>query len=373
MNITHVVATLAPEAGGLSKAVASLASVQASAGNRVDVVHHGQAGDESRIDEAYGLFPGFDRVLRHPVLEKGIAYLTSVRVLEQLDQCAPDIIHCHGLWEPLLCNAQRFARRRGIPYGFTPHGMVTRWHERHHRMLKTVLRKGLGWERLWRDADWVHVLNAEEEREWESRGFKQVCNIPNAVFTEELPESLSPFRSAGERVPDRFVLFLSRLHPQKAPEKALDLFVKIAGDFPELELVFAGPDGGSREMLERKVRAAGLEARVHFTGMLTGDEKWQALTSAEVFVLPSQTEGHSLAVLEAALSGVPMVISEGCEFPELVEAGGAVFWDEGTCLRNLIANPEVAKAMGQAARRLILESYTWDKRLAAVMRMYGLK
>ncbi len=76
---------------------------------------------------------------------------------------------------------------------------------------------------------------------------------------------------------------------------------KIRAEYPNAHLVMAGPEyDGNREALRAE---AGPETT--FTGMLRGDEKWGALSAAAIFLLPSYSEGFSMAVLEALGVGLP--------------------------------------------------------------------
>ena len=70
------------------------------------------------------------------------------------------------------------------------------------------------------------------------------------------------------------------------------------------------------------VQELGLGDRVIFTGMVTGEAKAALLTHADLFVLPSYSEGFPMVVAEAMGYGLPLVITETCYVPE-VEEGGA--------------------------------------------------
>jgi glycosyltransferase involved in cell wall biosynthesis len=51
--------------------------------------------------------------------------------------------------------------------------------------------------------------------------------------------------------------------------------------------------------------------------MLTAERKWSALAAASLFVLPSYSEGFSIAVLEALAAGIPVVVTTSCHIPEV--------------------------------------------------------
>ncbi|NEQ84896.1 MAG: glycosyltransferase, partial [Moorea sp. SIO2I5] len=114
---------------------------------------------------------------------------------------------------------------------------------------------------------------------------------------------------------------------------------------------------------------AGCLDAVTFTGMLTGSLKYAALAAASIYVAPSYSEGFSMSVLEGMASGLPCVITTGCNFPEAAKADAAYVVDiDAEAIANALTQclqfPQQAKEMGIRARQLIFEQYTW-KRIAA--------
>ena len=94
--------------------------------------------------------------------------------------------------------------------------------------------------------------------------------------------------------------------------KACDLLIKsfaeIASEYPDLHLVLAGPDSvGWRSDLESQASLVGVASRITFTGPVYGDEKWNLLRNAEVFLLPSHCEAFPYSILEALASSLPVV------------------------------------------------------------------
>jgi poly(glycerol-phosphate) alpha-glucosyltransferase len=142
-------------------------------------------------------------------------------------------------------------------------------------------------------------------------------------------------------------------------------------------LVVAGPgEGGHEEEMKRLTAELGLEPRVCFTGPLQGQEKLAALAGAELFVLPSFSEGFSMAVLEAAAAGLPVLLTPQCNFPELVRASGAieVSPDVAGCeagLRELLGLPDAERRlMGQRGKDLVARSYTWPRIVEQMLSVY---
>lgn len=121
-------------------------------------------------------------------------------------------------------------------------------------------------------------------------------------------------------------------------------------------LLFAGPDYGAKAHVENVVRRAGLSNRVVFAGTIDGPTKAAALAAADVFALPSYSEGFSSSVLEALAAGVPVVISEPCAFPGVVDevAGLVVPIEErsvASAVESLLSDRELREAMGERGKR----------------------
>jgi glycosyltransferase involved in cell wall biosynthesis len=119
----------------------------------------------------------------------------------------------------------------------------------------------------------------------------------------------------------RFFLFLSRIHTKKGCDLLLTALGRVAAAHPELDLVMAGPDEeGLQAQLEAQAKRLGIDRRVHWTGMLSGDLKWGAFYAAEAFVLPSHQENFGVAVVEALACEVPVLISDKVNiWPEIIE------------------------------------------------------
>ena len=161
------------------------------------------------------------------------------------------------------------------------------------------------------------------------------------------------------------MLFLSRLHPKKGLDLLIKSWADVAPAHPDAHLVLAG--SGTAEM-EAEVKSLvldrGVAASVSFTGLLAGAMKWSALKAAEAFVLPSHSEGLSMALLEAMGVGLPVIATRACNMPELTAADAGWEIEPSVhalteALGALLAQDLAAyAAKGQKGSRLIASRYT---------------
>ncbi len=119
------------------------------------------------------------------------------------------------------------------------------------------------------------------------------------------------------------VLFVGRLNPLKGPQHLVSAAPRLIDDFPEISFVFVGPEqSGYRSLLERKCLDLGVSRHVHFTGMISDfEEKMQAYSACDVFVLPTSYEGTSQAIFEAMAQAKPVVSTPTGGIPYQIEDG----------------------------------------------------
>jgi glycosyltransferase involved in cell wall biosynthesis len=123
-------------------------------------------------------------------------------------------------------------------------------------------------------------------------------------------------------------------------QKGLDVLLRALVDVPEARLVVVG-DGDERGSLESLTADLGLSERVHFAGW--SDDPRRALTSFDIFVLPSRFEGFPLAIVEAMLARLPVVATDVGSVREAVADGET----------GLLVPPEEPKALAMALRALL--------------------
>lgn len=217
--------------------------------------------------------------------------------------------------------------------------------------------------------DRVIVLNSELEEWVRDQGVpaSRTARIANGVDTAHFQPPKSQERNrcraglglAGDRT---VVLCVSRLEYVKG----VDLLIRAWALIPQevrsgLYLVVAG-DGQGRSTLEQAISALDQPDSVWLAGMQPAirDYYW----SADLFVLPSRSEGMSNALLEAMACGLPCVASAVEGNVDLVDDGGTgLLFEAGDpaslarVLQNLAGTPEKWAAMGQRARQAVVEDF----------------
>jgi glycosyltransferase involved in cell wall biosynthesis len=369
VRIIHVVRTIDPASGGLPIVPVRLGAAQAAMGHSVFVL----AERDAAFSEAalFREIAGADRVGRLGVAPAGPAAMLGLgRAWFDLrdNLRGADVVHIHGVWEPVLWATAKTARGLGVPYVLAAHGMLDPW-SLAQKQWKKRLALAAGWRGILNRSAALHLLNEDERRLVAALGLTApAVIIPIGVPLDEIDRGRADaFAARHPAVASRpYVLFVSRLHYKKGLDYLAEAFRRVAANDREVHLVVVGPDGGARSEFEHQVKAAGLTDRVHVLGPISAAEKWDALAGATCFCLPSRQEGFSMAILEALAARVPAVISEHCHFPEVAEhsAGVIVPLDVeaiAAALGRVLADADARRAMGAAGRHMVEGRFTWER------------
>lgn len=143
-------------------------------------------------------------------------------------------------------------------------------------------------------------------------------------------------------LPDRFLLFVGSFQPRKniaGLVKAYELLSAEVSAAPDL--VLAGGGGWKEWSVRGRVSASRCVDRIHVLRKVSKEDLTALYRAAEVFILPSFSEGFGLTALEAMAAGTPVVCSNTSALPEVV--GDAA----------LLVPPRDPAAIARAIRRLL--------------------
>jgi glycosyltransferase involved in cell wall biosynthesis len=214
----------------------------------------------------------------------------------------------------------------------------------------------------------IHVTADIEAKELEEFGFTlpPIINIPNGVA---MPAAAMPRVSNPEirRLCEGhkpLILYLGRINWKK---NLIEL-VRAMSNIPHGHLGIAGYDEDNHSKIVADTAVSlGLEERVTVLARpILGDDKEALLAACDLFVLPSISENFGNTVLEAAIRGKPVVVSEGAGVATLVREHqcGLVCLPSANSISRavteVLGDLDRAKLMGERARRAALRDYSWS-------------
>lgn len=290
-----------------------------------------------------------------------------------------DVIHIHEHRTILAIITHHYAKKYNVPYVLQEHGNTTA------RFRKVYLKKlfdlAFGF-RILRDASKVLALTDHEVHEYIQMGVdkSKIEIIPNGLnlYLYNAPVIKGNFKKKLSIADNtRIILFLGRIHEIKGIDLLVDVFADLVKDIDNLLLVIIGPDDGYKSELQKQIHDLKIDDRVLFTGPINPEiSKLEAYTDAEVYVLPSRSEGFPMTILESWICGTPVVVTEQCNVTEIVNnRGGLVVRfdkEELKCaIKKLLNDKEMSTCLGQNGRQLVLDYYNLDKISEKVEKVYA--
>jgi glycosyltransferase involved in cell wall biosynthesis len=151
------------------------------------------------------------------------------------------------------------------------------------------------------------------------------------------------------------IVTVGRLVPVKNYQTLLEAFRLVREQIPETTLSLIG-DGPLRDNLEAQAASLGLTDAVHFRGSVSREEVYKELARADLFTIPSYSEGFCVAAVEAMGAGLPVVVSDISVFHEVVGDPGA-FADPNDpyafadAITELLRSPRRSENLGEQAKQ----------------------
>lgn len=252
----------------------------------------------------------------------------DVRATEAfLSEAEPDIVHSHGYRANIL-SALMPSRRIKWRRISTLHGWTAT-----HAMSKLAIYEALEKQLLQRLDRLVLVCGSMRNKLPRGLQSAPLAVIPNGINVET---SLERGRGGRDERPRPGgsaqalrILTVGRLAREKRFDSLLESCALILRRGHKVSVTIAG-EGPDRERLEERTRELGIFDHVAMPGYVADVET--LYQSADVFVLPSSTEGLPMVVLEAMLHGVPVVATDVGDIPEVLGHGqyGRLVQEEST-------------------------------------------
>lgn len=380
LRVLHLVSSIGRGSYGLGAVVLSLMRHQKQSGVNPQVWCLDDQSDLQWAMACYGLQPSDFKTFHHV----GPALLSYAPQMEWAVKTNIggrfDVIHQHGVWTGLsrVANSYRNVNRK--PVIITPHGSLEAWALRRsswkkHLALWAYERRNL------QQAACLHALAESEAVSFRRFGLRNpIAVIPNGIAEEWLNSSGdgAAFRARFNIAHDtRILLFLGRITPKKGLPMLITAMSATRDRLTGWQLIIAGgSEFHHQSEVESFVKQSGLRDQVKFIGPVFGPDKRNAYAAADLFVLPTHSEGAPMVVLEALGASVPVLTTKGTPWQDLVTCGGG-WWTaisvEGitAALREaLAASPDRLRAMGARGQWLIADQYRWSKIAEMTLELY---
>lgn len=353
MTVLHIVSSVSRNAGGPARSVQGLVAAQCAVGVDAWLMTLKDLGD-----------PWVRGIPNYRCAKCPGARGVRAAVEKVIEECKPDLVEVHSLWQTNLHQAVVAARAKGVPYILTPRGCLDVWSLQQKWLKKKIALMTYQGCDL-RHAIAIHTTSDEESRQVRRLGYNQpLLQFPNGV---NLPDELPDKVREGDC---RRMLFLSRMHPKKGVLELVEAWHRVRPVGWRCELVYSiGSD--AEKQYEAEVRALvkkhDLSEQFIFTGALDDNAKWAAYRRADCFVLPTHTENFGIVIAEALYAGLPVITTKGAPWQELETTGSGWWVDVSTAaLADAISkaaalSDDELQEMGRCGRELVVSRYSWDQ------------
>lgn len=275
--------------------------------------------------------------------------------------------HFHYQFPSIL--AGLIARKKNIPLIIFPHGSLNKnGINKRKKFLKLLYIK------LFESKNFKNALtlafNCNEEKElslFNENGSVLYNGISIDQFNN-LPDK-GLFLKENKHLDKKLIyLFLGRLnYKQKGLNVLLPAFKMSTKKNKNIHLLLVGPnelDGLSK--IRNDIKNLNIEKYVTIAGAMNDEEKLEAFVDSDVFVLPSPSEGMSIALLEALYMNLPVITTSGVGLNKVIKKKNAgIIVDSNITELNgaleKMINKDRREAMKGNGRTIVLKNHLWPK------------
>jgi len=286
-----------------------------------------------------------------------------------------DVVHLMGHWSIINLLSYLWIRKFKKPYVVCPAGALPIFGR--SKALKFFYNY-IGGSACIRNANMNIAVSPDEFNHFYEYGAKLNKNIllpngidPNSYLDNDDKEVRRKY-SIGKAP---FLLFVGRLNKIKGPDLLLKAFSIISKDYPNYLLIFAGKDDGMEGELKNSIDGFNLKNRVKFIGFVQGKSKSQLFYAADLLVIPSRIEAMSIVVLESAITGTPVLMTNTCGLNEMSGENGAITVNPDSIsiangLKEIMTSNEELKFRGAKLKNYVEKNFIWSSIIKNYVQMY---
>lgn len=365
MRVLHLYKAYHPVLGGIENHLRLLAEGQAARGHAVTVLVSG-ADHRTSVVQRNGV-----RVIRAGRLTTLAATPLCPALPLLLARARPELVHLHHPFPPGDLATLLAARR--TPLVVTYHSDIVR-QRRLARALTPLFRRTLRRAARIIATSPAYIRSSPLLAPLASRCRVVPLGVPLDGFATTDPAYVAALRA---RFPGPLVLFVGRLRYYKGADRLVRAMAHVPA-----RAIFVGGDATVRRAdLEQLAASLGVAERVHFVGEQPEPELRAFYHAADVFVLPAveRSEAFGMVQVEAQAAGLPVVTTElgtGTSYVTLHGRTGFVVPPDDVpalarALHVLVANPELAHALGAAGRARAAREFSLERMLERIEDVYA--
>lgn len=376
MKIAQITPYFLPHTGGMERYVYNLSKNLIREGHAVEVFTSNVP--EGRTHDVVDGIPVrrlkcIGEPLRNPLVPSILFLLDELKKF--------DIIHVHNLYGSLALSIPLLKRFCRIPLVLTHHGQLV-YGEPMKDICVKIYEKSIG-KVILKYVDNTIVLSESDAQYISSSGFKgdNIVVLPNAInpadFAAYINVDTAEFIAKYHLEGRKRILFVGEVTNRKGIPTLIKSIPLLLKKVLKEEVVFVVVGSGENLSDARALaRDLGVESHVVFTGRLPFVELMQAYRSADLFVLPSLSEGLPTSILEAMYFGLPVVSTDipGVkdhfnDFAILVPPKNELALSNA--IISVLDDEDFASMLSRRGRKLVLDKYTWDNIVGCYELLYS--
>lgn len=365
MKIAQITPYFFPHTGGVERYVYNLSRNLISEGHVIEVITS-NVPEGRTVDSVDGIpvrrLKCIGEPLRNPLVPSIFLLLNELKKF--------DIIHVHNLYSSLALSIPLLKKFCKVPLVLTHHGQLIYGEPMkdtcvkiYEKSIEKIILKFVDNTVVLSESDAQYISSSELKKD-------RVEILPNAInpadFTAYINVDTTEFIEKYHLEGRKRILFVGEVTNRKGIPtliKSIPLLIKkVLKEEAVFVIVGSGENLSGARALARNLD---VESHVVFTGRLPFVELMQAYRSADLFVLPSLSEGLPTSILEAMYFGIPVVATDipgvrdhFSDFALLVPPSNEHALADA--IYKLLEDRELAIELAHDGKTLVLSRYTWD-------------
>jgi len=329
---------------------------------RGHIVHVITSLDEGLPDESYekGFYIHRIPLIKIRIFGMLLYWRAIIRTIRKID---PDLVHAQSLVSgmPALISKKLLK----IPYAVWGQGSDVYLPDGFIKLTSKMVIK---------NADSAIALTDDMKKVMQKIYHRDIVVVPNGI---NIADQLDKPDMKDEAAHGKSILYVGRLESVKGVQYLIRAMKRVHDKIPDARLIIIG-DGKERDMLEALSIQLGIQKYVQIGGEVPHEKVLSFMQQADVFVLPSLSEGFPMVIIEALACGLPIVASRVGGVPEIITNdtnGYLVEAKDAETIANkiilLLQDEKLRKKISDNNKQLV-KKYTWENVIVELERLYQL-